>query len=123
MRVAFSQNQLNLLFVNVLFGLCAIIRVLRRLFQAQAQSRNDNLSRHMQDVEYATLSPQVLEYLKGELAAQSCRYGSATSFLKGFLLGQLSVMLVIALALRYLLMEDVKKVKRVLSCSSASTIL
>ncbi|KAL1934290.1 hypothetical protein VTP01DRAFT_6472 [Rhizomucor pusillus] len=66
----------------------------------------------MQDVEYATLSPQVLEYLKGELAAQSCRYGSATSFLKGFLLGQLSVMLVIALALRYLLMEDVKKVKR-----------
>lgn len=48
-----------------------------------------------------------------ELKDQTCMYSNSTSFIRGFMLGQLSVLIVIVLALRYLLMEDVKKVRKV----------
>ncbi|KAI7880631.1 hypothetical protein K492DRAFT_237146 [Lichtheimia hyalospora FSU 10163] len=47
-----------------------------------------------------------------ELKDQTCMYSNSTSFIRGFMLGQLSVLIVIVLALRYLLMEDVKKVRK-----------
>lgn len=68
----------------------------------------------MQPIAAETISPQVLDYIRGELTVQTCMYGSALSFIKGFVLGQLSVIIVIVLALRYLLMEDVKRVKKVI---------
>lgn len=60
------------------------------------------------------LTPQVIDYLKEELRDQSCLYGNTMSFLKGLIFGQLSVIILIVLALRYLLMEDVRRVKKVM---------
>ena len=59
------------------------------------------------------MSSEVLDYFREELSVQTCMRSSTLSFMKGFMLGQLSVIVVIVLALRYLLMEDVKRVKKV----------
>ncbi|KAI8388870.1 uncharacterized protein BYT42DRAFT_561569 [Radiomyces spectabilis] len=55
---------------------------------------------------------QLLETIREELAIQACSNSSALSFIKGFIVGQVSVIVVIIIALRYLLMEDVKRVKK-----------
>ncbi|KAI9255181.1 hypothetical protein BDA99DRAFT_518107 [Phascolomyces articulosus] len=57
-------------------------------------------------------SSEVLDYFREELSVQTCMRSSTLSFMKGFMLGQLSVIVLIVLALRYLLMEDVKRVKK-----------
>ncbi|KAF7720875.1 ERMES complex subunit mmm1 [Apophysomyces ossiformis] len=62
--------------------------------------------------DFGTLSPQVLRCIQGELEANACSHSSTFSFIKGFMLGQLSVIVVVVLALRYLLMEDMKRVKK-----------
>ncbi|ORX47423.1 hypothetical protein DM01DRAFT_1339053 [Hesseltinella vesiculosa] len=42
----------------------------------------------------------------------SCQYVRVLSFVEGFVLGQISVLIIVAFALRYLFMEDVKRVKK-----------
>lgn len=44
----------------------------------------------------------------------TCAKSSSLSFIKGFILGQLSVIVVVVLVLRYLFTEDVKRVNKVI---------
>jgi hypothetical protein len=59
------------------------------------------------------ITSQVLASLSAQLAEISCTKSSTISFIKGFILGQLSVIVVVVLVLRYLFTEDVKRVKKV----------
>jgi maintenance of morphology protein 1 len=52
----------------------------------------------------------------------TCQYVRTLSFMQGFLLGQFSVLIVVVFAIRYLLMEDVKRVKKVLLKSSSKVV-
>lgn len=45
----------------------------------------------------------------------TCAKSSSLSFIKGFILGQLSVIVVVVLVLRYLFTEDVKRVNKVIA--------
>lgn len=55
---------------------------------------------------------QIIDLIQTQLA-HSCTKNSTLSFVKGFVLGQLSVIVVVILVLRYLFTEDVKHVKKV----------
>lgn len=59
------------------------------------------------------ITSQALATLSVQLAELSCTKSSTLSFIKGFILGQLSVIVVVVLVLRYLFTEDVKRVKKV----------
>lgn len=59
------------------------------------------------------VSPQVLDLLKTHLKDMTCTTSSTLSFVKGFVLGQLSVVVVVILVLKYLFTEDVKRVNKV----------
>lgn len=59
------------------------------------------------------ISPQVLDLLKTQLRESTCTTSSTLSFVKGFVLGQLSVVVVVILVLKYLFTEDVKRVNKV----------
>jgi maintenance of morphology protein 1 len=59
------------------------------------------------------VAPQVLELLKSHLTDITCTRNSTLSFVKGFVLGQLSVIVVVVLVLRYLFTEDVKSINKV----------
>ncbi|KAL0073530.1 hypothetical protein F4703DRAFT_1799638 [Phycomyces blakesleeanus] len=61
---------------------------------------------------HSGITPQVLDYIRETLHDHACSHNSAISFFQGFVLGQLSVITIVILALRYLLMEDVKGVKK-----------
>jgi maintenance of morphology protein 1 len=61
------------------------------------------------------ITPQLIDSLKHQLTEISCSKTGTYSFMKGFILGQLSVIILVALVLRYLFTEDVKNVKKVSS--------
>lgn len=56
---------------------------------------------------------QILDLVKTQLATVTCSKSSTMSFLKGFVLGQCSVVIVVILVLKYLFTEDVKRVNKV----------
>ncbi|KAI8875479.1 hypothetical protein K501DRAFT_338682 [Backusella circina FSU 941] len=58
------------------------------------------------------VSPKVVEWIKDELSARACQHSNTLSFLKGFLLGQVFIIALVILAVRYLFMEDVKGMKK-----------
>lgn len=60
-----------------------------------------------------SISPEVLDFIKSQLTNVTCSKSSTLSFLKGFVLGQCSVIIVVILVLKYLFTEDVKRVNRV----------
>lgn len=60
------------------------------------------------------VAPQVLELLKSQLTEITCAKSSTMSFVKGFVLGQLSIIVVVILVLKYLFTEDVKRVNKVM---------
>jgi maintenance of morphology protein 1 len=60
------------------------------------------------------VSPKVVEWIKDELSARACQHSNTLSFLKGFFLGQVFIIALVILAVRYLFMEDVKGVKKVI---------
>ncbi|CEG69926.1 Putative Maintenance of mitochondrial morphology protein 1 [Rhizopus microsporus] len=55
---------------------------------------------------------QLIDLIETQLARSACSKSSTVSFVKGFILGQLSVIIVMILVLRYLFTEDVKRVKK-----------
>ncbi|CAO3679215.1 unnamed protein product [Rhizopus microsporus] len=55
---------------------------------------------------------QLIDLIETQLAQSACSKSSTLSFVKGFILGQLSVIIVMILVLRYLFTEDVKRVKK-----------
>ncbi|KAI9272243.1 hypothetical protein EDC94DRAFT_595834 [Helicostylum pulchrum] len=59
-----------------------------------------------------SISPEVLDFIKSQLTNVTCSKSSTLSFLKGFVLGQCSVIIVVILVLKYLFTEDVKRVNR-----------
>lgn len=61
----------------------------------------------------ASISPEVLDFIKSQLINVSCSKNSTLSFLKGFVLGQCSVIIVVILVLKYLFTEDPKRVNKV----------
>ncbi|KAI7861504.1 hypothetical protein BDF14DRAFT_1868472 [Spinellus fusiger] len=64
------------------------------------------------DAAHNSVWPQIKDYIREELNHKACSHFSATSFMEGFILGQLSVIIIVVLAIRYLLMEEVKQVKK-----------
>jgi maintenance of morphology protein 1 len=60
---------------------------------------------------------QLIDLIETQLARSACSKSSTLSFVKGFILGQLSVIIVMILVLRYLFTEDVKRVKKVIEYS------
>lgn len=66
-------------------------------------------------MQQSTLSSeaQVLDQLKVHLTDVTCNKSSAISFVKGFVLGQLFVIVIVILVLKYLFTEDVKRVNKV----------
>lgn len=56
---------------------------------------------------------QILELVKTQLTTITCAKSTTMSFLKGFVLGQCSVVIVVILVLKYLFTEDVKRVNKV----------
>lgn len=57
---------------------------------------------------------EIVDLIQTHLINASCSKSSTLSFIKGFILGQLSVIVVVILVLRYLFTEDVKHVKKVI---------
>ncbi|KAI8646752.1 hypothetical protein BD408DRAFT_428447 [Parasitella parasitica] len=60
----------------------------------------------------ALISPISQHELVSIISEISCTKSSLLSFIKGFILGQLSVIVVVILVLRYLFTEDIKRVKK-----------
>ncbi|KAI9357158.1 hypothetical protein BD770DRAFT_443852 [Pilaira anomala] len=59
-----------------------------------------------------SISPEILELVRSQFIHVSCSKSSTLSFLKGFVLGQCSVIIVVILVLKYLFTEDVKRVNK-----------
>lgn len=68
-------------------------------------------------METAASMPHILQYdqIASLISEITCAKSSSLAFIKGFVLGQLSVIVVVVLVLRYLFTEDVKRVNKVIA--------
>ncbi|KAI8976453.1 hypothetical protein BDB01DRAFT_802919 [Pilobolus umbonatus] len=58
------------------------------------------------------ITDKVVEVIQTEISQLSCGKTNTISFLKGFILGQMSIVVMVLLVVRYLFTEDVERVKK-----------